>query len=62
VLSTEKSLGDKRYLTAFNHQYGQDPERNRSLAWGAAFGVLGMVAATPLLRRRKTSEGGNDHA
>lgn len=62
VLSTEKSLGDKRYLTAFNHQYGQDPERNRSLGWGAAFGILGMAAATPLLRRRKTSEGGNDHA
>ncbi len=60
VLSTEKTLGDKRYLTAFNHQYGQDPERNRSLAWGAAFGILGMAAATPLLRRRKTSEGGND--
>jgi len=62
VLSTEKTLGDKRYVTAFNHQYGQDPERNRSLAWGAAFGILGMVAATPLLRRRKESNGGNDHA
>lgn len=62
VLSTEKARDGKRYLTAFNHQYAQDPERNRSIAWGAAFGVLGMVAATPLLRRRKTSEGGSDHA
>jgi hypothetical protein len=62
VLATEKEANGKRYLTAFNHQYAQDPERNRSIAWGAAFGVLGMVAATPLLRRRKTSEGGNDHA
>ena len=61
VLSTEKSLDGKRYLTAFNHQYGQDPERNSSIAWGAAFGMLGMVAGVPLLRRRKVTEGGADH-
>jgi len=63
VLSTEKAHHGKRYLTAFNHHYAQDPERNRSIAWGAAFGVLGMVAATPLLRRRKSSvAGGREHA
>ena len=62
VLSTEKEDGGKHYLTAFNYSYTQDPERTRSLGWGAAFGLLGMVAATPLLRRRQSSEGGNDHA
>lgn len=62
VLTTEKEQDGKHYVTAFNFTYSQDPERNRSLGWGAAFGVLGMVAATPLLRRRKSNEGGSDHA
>lgn len=62
VLSTEKEAGGKHYLTAFNHAYSQDPERNRSLGWGAAFGILGMVAATPLLRRRQPNEGASGHA
>jgi hypothetical protein len=62
VLATEKEDGGKRYLTAFNYTYSQDPERSRSLAWGAAFGILGMVAATPLLRRRQQNEGGKDNA
>lgn len=62
VLGTEKEDGGKRYLTAFNHTYTQDPERSRSLGWGAAFGILGMVAATPLLRRRQQAQGGKDHA
>lgn len=63
VLTTEKAHDGRRYLTAFNYQYTQDPERNRSIAWGAAFGLFGMVAATPLLRRRKPdAEGGDAHA
>ncbi len=60
VLSAEKTDAGRRYQTAFNYSYGEDPERSRSLAWGVAFGVLGMVAATPLLRRRK--QGAKDHA
>ena len=62
VLTAEKEQDGKRYVTAFNFTYSQDPERNRSLGWGAAFSVLGMVAATPLLRRRKSNGGGSDHA
>ncbi len=62
VLATEKEDGGKRYLTAFNYSYTQDPERSRSLGWGAAFGILGMVAATPLLRRRQAAQGDKDHA
>ena len=62
VLSTEKEDGGRRYLTAFNYSYTQDPERSRSLGWGAAFGILGMVAATPLLRRRQQAQGDKDHA
>lgn len=52
VLSTETDYGGLHYLTAFNLTYGPDAERGRSLAWGAAFCVAGMLAATPLLRRR----------
>lgn len=62
VLATENEANGKRYLTAFNYTYAQDPDRHRSLAWGAAFGLLGMVAATPLLRRRSSNEGTNGHA
>lgn len=62
VLSTEKEESGKRYLTAFNFNYTQDPDRSRSLGWGAAFGILGMVAATPLLRRRQQAQGDKDHA
>lgn len=57
VLATEKDDAGKRYLTAFNYSYSPDADRNRSLAWGAAFGVLGMIAATPLLRRRPARNG-----
>jgi hypothetical protein len=52
VLGTEREANGRRYLTAFNYSYSPDPDRERSLAWGAAFGAIGMVAALPLLRRR----------
>jgi len=51
-LGTEHEADGKHYLTAFNYTYSPDPDRTRSLAWGVAFGVIGMVAALPLLRRR----------
>jgi hypothetical protein len=57
VLATEKQTESRRYLTAFNLTYGQDADRDRSLGWGAAFGLVGMLAATPLLRRRNGSSG-----
>ena len=53
VLSTEHRDGGIHYLTAFNQTYSPEPARSRSLAWGAGFGLLGMVLATPLLRRRE---------
>ena len=62
VLSTQLQSEGRSYLTAFNHFYTQDPERSRSLGWGAVFGVVGMLAATPLLKRRKPQEEGRDHA
>ncbi len=58
VLSTTTEANGRRYLTAFNYTYGQDGDRNRSLGWGAAFGLIGMLAATPLLRRRKPTASG----
>jgi hypothetical protein len=62
VLSAEKDVDGKRYLTAFNLNYGEDGDRNRSLGWGAAFGLIGMLAATPLLRRRNNSQGESKNA
>lgn len=64
VLSTAKEADGRKYLTAFNLTYGQDGDRNRSLGWGAAFGLIGMVAATPLLRRRQKddAQGESHHA
>ena len=56
VLSTEHAEGGHRYQTAFNLRYGPDADRGRSLAWGAAFGLAGMLAAAPLLRRRQRRE------
>lgn len=53
VLSTEKEADGRRYSTAFNYTYAEDADRNKSLGWGAAFGLLGMLAAMPLLRRRR---------
>jgi hypothetical protein len=62
VLSAEKEADGKRYLTAFNLNYGEDADRNRSLGWGAAFGLIGMLAATPLLRRRNGAQGESKNA
>lgn len=63
VLVAEHEADGKQYVTAFNHTYSADPDRGRSLAWGAVFGMLGMVAAAPLLRRRVSKEGqGGTHA
>lgn len=62
VLATEWHGPDRRYVTAFNYVYGQDGDRDRSLGWGVFFGVVGMAAAVPLLRRRETNgrKGGVD--
>jgi hypothetical protein len=65
VLATEKTAHGKRFLTAFNYTYSQDADRNRSLAWGMVFSLVGMMAAIPLLRRPsadKTREEGTDLA
>lgn len=62
VLSAEKEADGRRYLTAFNLSYGEDADRGRSLGWGAAFGLIGMLAATPLLRRRNGAQGETKNA
>ncbi len=56
VLAAERDDNGKHYLTAFNYSYAPDADRGKSLAWGAAFGMLGMGAATPLLRRRPAKQ------
>lgn len=57
VLQTRHEADGTRYETAFNYTYAADGDRDRSLSWGVAFGLLGMVAAVPLLRRRETGPG-----
>lgn len=57
VLAAEHEADGRHYLTAFNYTYSPEGERNRSLAWGAAFGLVGMAAAAPLLRRRFPNNG-----
>lgn len=52
VLAVEHEAGGKHYRTTFNHTYTPDADRNRSLAWGGAFLLAGMLGAAPLLRRR----------
>lgn len=56
VLSTEYTEAGQHFLTAFNLNYGPDADRGRSLALGAACGLAGMLAAAPLLRRRRVRE------
>lgn len=52
VLAVEHEADGRHYLTAFNHLYRKDPDRERSLGAGAGFLLLGMLGALPLLRRR----------
>jgi len=58
VLSTESAQEGKHFVTAFNYTYGPDADRGRSLAWGSAFGLAGMISALPLLRRRRAAQPG----
>jgi hypothetical protein len=62
VVSSAWQQGDKHYLSAFNGAYGPDPTRSRNLAAGAAFGLLGMILAAPLLRRPSGKKENNRHA
>lgn len=62
VLSTRLDSHGRQFETAFNGTYRPDPDRSRSLGWGAAFGLIGMLAATPLLRRRNGAKGEQKNA
>ncbi|MBF0188255.1 MAG: hypothetical protein HQL50_10070 [Magnetococcales bacterium] len=54
VLTTEHQADGTLYRTAFNHHYRPGPFFNKSVATGMGFMVLGMLAASPLLRKPKT--------
>lgn len=64
VLATEHAEGGRNYLTAFNSSYGPNAFDQRSLAMGLGFTLLGMLGATPLLRKRKAAakSGGDENA
>lgn len=55
VLAVSHEDGGKRYLTAFNSNYGEDAFAKRDLALGIGFTLLGMLGAAPLLRNRKAA-------
>jgi hypothetical protein len=57
VLSASWQYADGReLLTAFNYEYRPGAYAGKSLWLGGGFALLGMLAATPLLRRRKPRE------
>jgi hypothetical protein len=58
VLSTvAPGSGGGRMLAAFNYHYRPGPYAGKSLWLGGGFALLGMVAAVPLVIRRKPREG-----
>ena len=52
VLAVSHEADGKRYLTTYNHSYNPDRMRERSLTLGVGVLALGMLLATPLLRRK----------
>jgi hypothetical protein len=57
VLAVEHSDGGRRYLTAFNYVYTQRADAGKSYVAGIGFGMLGMLLAVPLLRRKHDKKG-----
>lgn len=53
VVSARHAANGRQYLTAFNDRYSPDAFAAKSVWPGIAFLGLGMVAAAPLLRRRR---------
>lgn len=53
AVSAEIERGGVRHVSAFNGTYAPDPWRSRNLMAGVGFLLLGMAAATPLLRRKE---------
>lgn len=56
VVSVERQENRQRLLTAFNGNYMPDRMRERSIAWGIGFTLLGMTLALPLLRRKEETD------
>lgn len=56
VAAAEYDQGGTSHLTAFNYSYYPDLMREQSLSYGFGFLVLGMVLATPLLRRLEKTD------
>ncbi len=56
VLAVEHTAEGRHYLSSFSHSYAPDADRGKSLGWGGAFLVAGMLGAVPILRRRQSKE------
>lgn len=57
VLAVEHMAEGRHYLTSFGQTYAPDADRGKSLGWGGAFLLAGMLGAVPILRRRQSKEG-----
>jgi hypothetical protein len=57
VLNTSYIAGGKQYQTTFNNDYRPGPFFNKSLITGFGFMFLGVILATPLLRKPKKYRG-----
>ncbi|MBF0446293.1 MAG: hypothetical protein HQL68_11965 [Magnetococcales bacterium] len=57
ILTTTYLVDGKRYQTTFNNDYRPGPFFNKSLATGFGFMFLGVILATPLLRKPKKNRG-----
>jgi len=53
VLGVKAQDADRSLITAFNYRYRPAPLADKNLPLGIGAFLLGMVAATPLLRRKK---------
>jgi hypothetical protein len=53
VLGVKAQDDDRSLITAFNYRYRPAPLADKNLPLGIGAFLLGMVAATPLLRRKK---------
>jgi len=56
VLSANLLRNDQNITSAFNYQYTPDAFADKSLPLGIGIAMLGMFAATPLLRQRKKKD------
>ena len=62
ILSTELHQDGRHLVSAFNYHYTPDAYADKDLTLGIGMAMLGMFAATPLLRNRKKKDRKGDRS